>query len=70
MKNIRPQKVIVRRITAVQVTPVKIARNGTRWTRKNGMDVRGLILPWGRRSAVRVHLPRSEGVAGPAGNPR
>jgi hypothetical protein len=52
MKNIRPQNVTRQRITAVQVTPVKMASSGSRWTRKKGIEVRGLIRPWGRRSAL------------------
>ena len=45
------------RMTAVQVTPVKIASSGRRWTRKNGTEVRMLIFPWGSRSVEMVHLP-------------
>jgi hypothetical protein len=52
----------MKRITAVHVTPVKMARRGRRWTRKNGIDVRGLILPWGSRSAAMVHLPGSSAI--------
>jgi hypothetical protein len=51
MKNIRPQYVTMQRITAVHVTPVKIARKGTRWATKNGMELTGEMRPWGRRSS-------------------
>ena len=40
MQNIRVVKVTNNRISAVRVTPVKIARNGRRCSAKNAIDDR------------------------------
>src|SRR2546421_12985737 len=39
MKNILPKYVHARRISAVRLTPVKIASNGTAWSARNGIEL-------------------------------
>jgi hypothetical protein len=56
MKNMRVQNVTAHRIQAVRLTPVKIARNGTRWMAKNGIEEVGLMRPWERRSVAMTGL--------------
>jgi hypothetical protein len=48
--------------TAVQVTPVKIARNGSRWTAKKGIEETFEIRPWGSRSVEMGTVQHQGGV--------
>jgi len=50
MKNIRLQNVTAKRIHTPAGTPVKIASSGSACSRKNGIELRGLIRPCGSRS--------------------